>query len=193
MRVRTRRFRPGDQGRPPSHDGARRPHPRHPMLPIRVLRSIHSPVRGQRGQPRLGGQVSADRFGPSQGARLAPPWPATMASADFPGHFLPGISPDKDVLLPGTTAAFTSVDEPTGFAVLCQLAAPRRPSMRFLSVGPPVSHSLPPHGWLPFRSWLLVVVSHVSMSGSPTGDLHPIYNTPMGVHKWMHPPGFARR
>jgi hypothetical protein len=28
------------------------------------------------------------------------------------------------------------------------------------------------------------VVSHVSMSGSPTGDLHPIYNTPMlGVHK----------
>ena len=90
-----------------------------------------------------------------------------MASADFPGHFLPGISPDKSVLLPGTTAAFTSASEPLGFAVLCQLATSRRPSMRFLSVGPPVSHSLPPHGRLPFRSWLLVVVSHVSMSGSP--------------------------
>ena len=125
--------------------------------------------------------MSADRFGPSR-CRVAPVL-GTMASADFPGHFLPGISPDKSVLLPGTTAAFTSASEPLGFAVLCHLATSRRPSMRFLSVGPPVSHSLPPHGRLPFRSWLLVVVSHVSMSGSPTGDLHPIYNTPMlGVH-----------
>ena len=83
---------------------------------------------------------------------------ATMASADFPGHFLPGISPDKSVLLPGTTAAFTSAAEPMGFAVLCQLAPPRRPSMRFLSVGPPVSASLPPPAKLPSRSWLHVVV-----------------------------------
>ena len=181
MRVRTRRFRSGDQGYPPSHDVARRRHPRHPMLPSRVLRSTHSPIRGHCGRPRLGGRVSADRFGPSR-CRVAPVL-GTMASADFPGHFLPGISPDKSVLLPGTTAAFTSASEPLGFAVLCQLATSRRPSMRFLSVGPPVSHSLPPHGRLPFRSWLLVVVSHVSMSGSPTGDLHPIYNTPMlGVH-----------
>ena len=123
----------------------------------------------------------------SAGCRQPPArYPASMASADFPGHFLPGISPDKSVLLPGTAAAFTSASEPLGFAVLCQLATPRRPSMRFLSVGPPVSHSLPPHGRLPFRSWLLVVVSHISMSGSPAGDLHPICNTPMlGVHKSM--------
>ncbi len=54
---------------------------------------------------------------------LAPPARclATMASADFPRHFRLGISPDKSVLLPCTTAAFTSVAEPMGFAVLCQL------------------------------------------------------------------------
>ena len=46
---------------------------------------------------------------------------ATMASADFPRHFRLGISPDKSVLLPCTTAAFTSVAGPMGFAVLCQL------------------------------------------------------------------------
>jgi hypothetical protein len=155
------------------------------MLPSRVLRSTHSPIRGHCGRPRPGGRVSAHRFSPSR--HRVTPMRGTMASADFPGHFLPGISPDKSMLLPGTTAAFTSVAEPQGFAVLCQLASPRRPSMRFLSVGPPVSHSLPPHGRLPFRSWLLVVVSHASMSGSPTGDLHPIYNTPMlGVHKRIH-------
>ena len=165
MRVRTRRFRSGDQGCPPSHDATQRSHPRHPMLPIRVLRFSHSPIRDHRERPRLGGRVSADQFGPSR-HRVAP-MRGTMASADFPGHFLPGISPDKSVLLPGTTAAFTSASEPLGFAVLCQLATSRRPSMRFLSVGPPVSHSLPPHGRLPFRSWLLVVVSscfHVRFS-----------------------------
>ena len=32
----------------------------------------------------------------------------TMASADFPRHFRHGISPGKNALLPGTTAAFTS-------------------------------------------------------------------------------------
>ena len=30
--------------------------------------------------------------------------------------------------------------------------------MRFLFIGPPVSSSLPPPDWLPFRSWLRVVV-----------------------------------
>jgi len=61
-------------------------------------------------------------------------------------------------------------------------------SMRFLFIGSPVSHSLPPPGRLPSRSWLLVVVSfHVSMFGSPTGDFHPIYNAPMlGAHNTMH-------
>ena len=140
------------------------------MLPIRVLHPAHSPIRGRCGGTRPGGRVSADRFGPSRvsrlpvssfkraliGPRLA--IPPTMASADFPGHFLPGISPGKNALLPGTAAAFTFRAEPYGFAVLCQLARLCRPSMPFLSVGPPVSHSLPPPGRLPFQSWLLVVV-----------------------------------
>ena len=139
------------------------------MLPIRVLQLIHSPIRGHCGHLRLGGRVPTDRFSPSRASRLPvssfqrgslPParCSASMASADFPGHFLPGISPDKSALLPGTTAAFTSVAEPTGFAVLCQLTTPRRPSMRLLFVGPPVSASLPPHARLPSRSWLHVVV-----------------------------------
>ena len=34
-----------------------------------------------------------------------------------------GISPGKNALLPGTTAAFTSTTEPCDFAVLCQLVA----------------------------------------------------------------------
>ena len=70
MRVRTRRFQSGDQGYPPSHNAARWPHPRHPMLPIQVLQPLHSPIRGHRGRLRLNGRVSADRFSPSPESRL---------------------------------------------------------------------------------------------------------------------------
>ncbi len=133
MRVRTRRFQSGDQSFPPSHDAARWPHPRRPMLPIRVLQPFHSPIRGRRGRLRLGGRAPADRFSPSRETETSgftvstgvhtPPARrlATMASADFPRHFRLGISPDKNVLLPCTTAAFTSVAEPMGFGVLCHL------------------------------------------------------------------------
>ena len=100
-------------------DATRKSHPWYPMLPIRVLQTLHSPIRGHRGGLRPGGRVSAHRFSPSR--HRVTPMRGTMASADFPGHFLPGISPDKNVLLPGTTAAFTSAIGPWGFAVLCQL------------------------------------------------------------------------
>ena len=45
-------------------------------------------------------------------------------------------------------------------ASLCGASSPHRVglTMRFLSIGPPVSPSLPPPGRLPFRSWLQVVV-----------------------------------
>ena len=56
----------------------------------------------------------------------------TMTSADFPRHFLLGISPGKSALLHGATAAFTSATEPRDFAVLCQLVASRRPSYAVL-------------------------------------------------------------
>ena len=45
-----------------------------------------------------------------------------------------------------------------GFAVLCQLACLNRPRIRFLFVGSWMSHSLPPHGRLFGRSWLLLVL-----------------------------------
>ena len=134
MRVRIRRFQSDDQGFPPSHDAPRKTHPWHPMLPIQVLQVIHSPIRGHHGYLRLGGRVPADRFSPSREVQTSgifvstgdhsPParCSATMASADFPRHFLPGISPDKSMLLPDTTAAFTSVANQR--ASLCCASSP---------------------------------------------------------------------
>jgi len=112
-----------------------------------------------------------------------------MTSADFllglPREGSPQV---RCALLPCTTAAFTSTGKPSDFAVLCQLIAPCRPRIRFLFIGLQVSSSLPPHGRLPFRSWLQVVVFFMfSCLVFPTGDLHPIYNAPMmGAHKTQH-------
>jgi hypothetical protein len=53
-----------------------------------------------------------------------------------------GISPGKSALLPCTTSAFTSTGKPIDFAVLCQLVALYRPSMRCSgSFGPVLSAS----------------------------------------------------
>lgn len=115
------------------------------------------------------GRMPADQFSPSRhrvfrylrlhGRFLAPgSLRGTTTSADFPRHFLLGISPGKSALRPGTTAAFTSATEPMGFAVLCQLARRVGLGMRFLFVSLPASSSLPSPGRLPFRSWLQVVV-----------------------------------
>ena len=91
-------------------------------------------------------------------------------------------------MLPCATAAFTSTGKPDDFAVSCQLVVPYRPSMRFLFIGSQVSPSLPSPGWLPFPSWLQMVVSSFSCSGFPTGDFHPIYIAPMlGTHKALEP------
>ena len=87
----------------------------------------------------------------------------TMASADFSASCDGEISPGKSVMLPCTTAAFTSTGKPDDFAVLCQLVVPYRPSMRFLFIGSQVSPSLPSHGRSPFRSWLQMVVSFIFM------------------------------
>ena len=69
----------------------------------------------------------------------------------------------KHSMLPCTTAAFTSMDEPIGFAVWCQLTSPCRPFMRFLSIGSQVSHSLPSHLASRQRSWPLVIVLCIFM------------------------------
>jgi hypothetical protein len=61
--------------------------------------------------------------------------PTTMASADSCPDRSRQASPGKSVMLPCTTAAFTSTGKPDDFAVLCQLVVPYRPSMRFLFIG----------------------------------------------------------
>jgi hypothetical protein len=48
-----------------------------------------------------------------------------------------------------------------------------RPSMRFLFVGPPIFSSLPPHGRLPSRSWLRVVVTSCCHDRSSHKGLAP--------------------
>ena len=110
-----------------------------------------------------------------------------MASADFPRHFLRGISPGKNALLPDTTAPFTSTTKPLDFAVWCQLVASCRPSMGFLCIGLPVSPSLPP----PEEVTLPELASDSDFLMFPcfgflTGDSHPICNAPMlGAHQAM--------
>jgi hypothetical protein len=114
------------------------------------------------------------QMGAANPAMNGPCGAVPFRAADFPWHFLRGISPGKSALLSGTTAAFTSVGKPSDFAVWCQLVAPRRRcraapalraacgrqsplrsgSMRFLFIGSPFSRSLPPPGRLPSRSWL---------------------------------------
>ncbi len=72
---------------------------------------------------------------------------------------------------------------------LCCASSSRRarPSMRFLSVSPLVSASLPSPGRLPSRGWPRVVGLSCFHAVPPTGDLHPIYNAPMmGAHNRLH-------
>src|SRR5690606_34554410 len=83
----------------------------------------------------------------------------TTTSADFSPSRDGEISPGKGTLLHCTAPAFTSTGIPDDFVVLCPLVAPCRPSMRFLSIGSQLSHSLPSRGRSPFRAWPLVVVS----------------------------------
>ena len=114
---------------------------------------------------------------PAPGSRLT-----TMASADFPRHFLRGISPGKNALRPGTTVAFTSTSKPVDFAVWCQLIPRVGLAMRFLFIGLSVSPSLPPPGRLPSRSWLQVVVSSFSCSVFLQGTLTPFATRPCWAH-----------
>jgi hypothetical protein len=91
-------------------------------------------------------------------------------------------SPGKNAVLRHTTTPFTSRTETNGFAVLCQLTRPDRPSMGFLFIGSWLSHSLPSDVRSPSRPWpllvlLIFIVSH-------TRDLNPTRTTPMlGTHK----------
>jgi len=169
MRVRTWRFRSGGQVAPTARCSPKTtPQASHASHRSGAYQQPH-PFGCHRLRYPLRGRMPADRFSPSPTPSLPvssftrairPParCSGTMASADFPGHFLPGISPDKNVLLPGTTATFTSTTGPAT-SLCCAPSSHRdRPCMRFLFVGPPVSASLPSPARLPSRSWLHVVV-----------------------------------
>ena len=106
----------------------------------------------------------------------------TMASADSCPDRSRQASPGKSVMLPCTTAAFTSTGKPDDFAVLCQLVVPYRPSMRFLFIGSQVSPSLPSHGRSPFRSWLQMVVSSFSCLVFLQGTCTPFTSRPCWAH-----------
>jgi len=136
----------------------------HPMLPIRTALTgclAHPGVIGSGVLPAVGCSLVGSALPgiESSGLWVSGSLLGTMASADFPRHFLRGTSPGKNALLPRATAAFTSAPKPEDFAVWCQLVPARRPSMRFLFIGSRVPSSLPPPGRLPFRSWPRVVVS----------------------------------
>ena len=95
-------------------------------------------------------QLTGSAFAPAG----FPAFDATMASADFPRHFLLEISPGQNTLLPGTTAAFsagggsacsrTAATKPASSLHAARSSHRGRPSMRFLFIGPPVSPSLSP-------------------------------------------------
>lgn len=135
MRVRTRRFQSGDQVAPVARcsimTASQAPHASHPGLPPDPLThsgSLRADAARWSGtsrpvQPFT--RIETSGFFVSTGDSSPPArCPATMASADFPRHFLLGISPDKSMLLPGTTAAFTSTAGPR--ASLCCASSPRR-------------------------------------------------------------------
>ena len=70
-------------------------------------------------------------------------------------------------------------------ASLCCASSPHHVglSIRFLFIGPPVSSSLPPPGWLPFRSWLqVVVISHFHVSVLLQGTCTPFTTRPCWAH-----------
>ena len=85
------------------------------------------------------------------------------------------ISPDKNVSFPCTTAAFTLPLEPTGFALLCQLAQGLSLICGFCS-----SARTYVYGFLQTvgRPPALAFDSYFCNTGSRTGDLHPISSRP---------------
>ena len=198
MRVRTGRFRRGGQDKARTHGMMRTSHPERSMLPIgaaltsrlahtgvigtdirpaverspvsSVLPDIESSGVSVTGifQPPARCSVLRPLLTPRPVARLGSPQVRTRCFPARPPHLPPRL------------------DRP---ASLCCASSPGRVGldMRFLSIGPPVSSSLPSPGRLPSRSWLRVVGFSCCHVGPPTGDLHPFCTAPMlGAHKALH-------
>ena len=87
--------------------------------------------------------------------------------------------PGKNTVLSLATTAFTSLGEPSDFAVWSQLIASRRPSMQFLFISSRVSHSLPSNPTSRLRTWLLVIVLFILLLVLTIVDFNHIYTVPM--------------
>jgi hypothetical protein len=135
MRVRTRRFRSDDQDSVPIARCDRTATSLKSHASHRILQAIRSPIRGHHGNLRTGGRTSAHRFSPSPTSSLPvssftrafrPPArrAGIMASADFPRHFLLGISPDKNANCSCATSTFTSGPEPWALVRCATLPGP---------------------------------------------------------------------
>jgi len=179
MRVRNRRFRSGDQGRAPitrlnPKTQRQALHASHGMALIGEL--ARTGVHGSNVpfaveyQPTGSALPDIESSSLIRGSLLG-----TMASADFPRHFLLGISPDKDVNLHCATARFTLSTESQDFVVMCQLVPWTRPSIAFLFVGSQLC-LLASSG----RSVTLPSLPQTSSYryDSPTGDFNPISSRP---------------
>ena len=185
MRVRTGRFRRGGQGEPWTHGMMRAPHPERSMLPDEEAltgRLAHSGVIGTSILPAVERPLTSSALpgieasglfvyagGSPPPARCAVLWPLLTSLRVAPSgspHVRTRCFPARPPHLPAHPNRATS---------LCGASSSRcaRPSMRFLSVSPLVSASLPSPGRLPRRSWPRVVGLSCRHAGSSYRGLAP--------------------
>ena len=188
MRVRTGRFRRGGQGCPWTHGMMRASHPEHSMLPIREALIGHLAHTGVIGANVLSvvecplassvlPDIESSGVLPARCAVIRPLLTSLQVAPSGSPHVRTRCFPARPPHLPARPNRATS---------LCCASSSRRarPSMRFLSVSPLVSASLPSPVRLPSRSWPRVVGLSCCHAVPPTRDLHPICNAPMmGAHK----------
>ena len=178
MRVRTGRFRRGDQGYPWTHGMMRASHPERSMLPIeeaRTGRLAHTGVIGTSILPAVERSLASlvlpdiESSGvvvytgvfqpPARCAVVRPLLTSLQVAPSGSPHVRTRCFPARPPHLPARPNRATS---------LCCASSSRRarPSMRFLSVSPLVSASLPSPGRLPSRSWPRVVGLSCHHAGS---------------------------
>ena len=177
MRVRIRRFRRDDRGCPWPHDVTQASHPEHSMLPIRealISRLAHSGVIGAdvlsavERSPVSSALPDIESSGvfPARCAVLRPLLTPLRVTPSGSPHVRARCFPARPPHLPRRRNRSTSL--------CCANSSPRRrPSMRFLSVSPLVSSSLPSPGRLPSRSWPRVVGLSCHHAGSSYKGLAP--------------------
>ena len=177
MRVRTGRFRRGDQGSPWTQGMMQASHPGRSMLPSGEAltgRLTHSGVIGSGILPAVEHSPVSSALPDIESsgvflARCAVLWPLLTPLRVAPlgsPHVRTRCFPARPPHLPPQRNRSTS---------LCCAYSSLHVGllMRFLFVGPPVSSSLPSPDWLPCRSWLRVVGLSCFHAGSSYSGLAP--------------------